>query len=440
MGGGIPFLGAFESTFQPGHDRDVLETTEHDVRWREDLRLLAACHVKTVRYPLRWHRIEPEEGRYDWAQTDHVLRFMQERGMAPLVDLLHHTSYPRWLGDLSSPRFHDRFLRFVEAVAERYPWLPGYTVCNEPFTTFLLCGQEAVWPPYDTGVEGFARLAGNVFPAVTAATRMLRDLLPGAEHVHVEVAERHTWSNGAGEEFARMTNDRRFLLIDLLVGAPVDPTRPFVQDLLAAGGEDLLTVEPGHVDVLGLDYYAHNQWHWSGPGRGTNVPPAPAPLADLIEEYGQRYDLPCLLGETNIRGYASDRASWLKYTLEQCEMARDRGVDMRGYCWFPFIDSADWGSLLAECVGAIDPVGVFWLDERLDRRASSMSTSFVLAASGVPARDLPAYRFRNPVAAWVGGWLPQMEHWEWRRPPVAEPCSSTHSAGDELEFGSSNVA
>src|SRR3712207_8610367 len=35
-----------------------------------------------------------------------------------------------------------------------------------------------------------------------------------------------------------------------------------------------------------------------------------------------------------------------KYTLEQCERARDGGVPVEGYCWFPFVDSCDWDSIL----------------------------------------------------------------------------------------------
>src|SRR4051812_21834135 len=338
----IPLIGAFESTYQPVFDRDVMETTEHDVRWQQDFSLLSACNVRQLRYPLRWHRIEPERGVYDWRYTDRVLGTLHDEGFDPIVDLLHHTSYPLWIGDLSAPQFGPAFVSFVERVGRRYPWLRGYTVCNEPFTTFLLCGMEGVWPPHTRGLASFVRLAENVMPAINRASLVLRDLLPGADHVHVEVCERHTFGAAEGEAFADMVNDRRFLLTDLLAGRSIDPDRPFVQEVSAVGGDSLLTLEPGHVDVLGLDYYAHNQWHWYAPDKGTNVSPSPAPLSDLIVEYSNRYGLPCLLGETNIRGYAADRATWFKYTLEQCEMARDAGVDFRGYCWFPLIDSADW--------------------------------------------------------------------------------------------------
>jgi len=430
----VEIWGGFESTYQPAFDRDVVETTQHDRRWRADLDLLEGCGVHTLRYPLRWHRIEPEPGRFDWAHTDAVLGHMRDRGLRPIVDLLHHTSHPRWVGDLAAPGFGPAFVRFVEAVAERYPWLPAYTVCNEPFTTVLLCGQEGLWPPHLRGDEGFVAVASSLLPAVTAASRSLRDALPAARHVHVEAAERHTWDRG-GEAAAELCNDRRFLLTDLLVGLPVDRDRPFARHLAAHGGAHLLDVEPGSVDVLGLDYYAHNQWHWTGRG-GTNVAPAPPPLSDLFVEYWDRYRLPTALGETNLCGAASDRASWLRYAVEQCEVAVGAGVPVEGLCWFPVVDSADWASHLTRSVGHIDPVGVFWLDERWDRRPSSMSAAYALAAGGAPSSALPAYRFRPPASEWLAGWMPHMAHWPWQDPPADEVCSSRLGPGVRVGLGS----
>jgi hypothetical protein len=54
-----------------------------------------------------------------------------------------------------------------------------YTLCNEPFTTLFLCGHEGIWPPHGRGVSGFVKLAANVLPAVAAASRDCRELLPG---------------------------------------------------------------------------------------------------------------------------------------------------------------------------------------------------------------------------------------------------------------------
>ena len=423
----LEFIGAFESTYQPAFDVDILESTGHVERWREDLELLAGCGVRRLRYPIRWHRIEQSPGVYDWRFTDDVLGHMAERGFRPIVDLLHHTSYPAWLSGFTDPRFGPAFVDYVEAFARRYPEIGEYTLVNEPFTTVFLCGHEGLWAPHLTGMEGFLAVLRALLPATLAADEAYRAAAPGARHVWVDVAERHTWE-GPGDAAARaaaLANDRRFFLLDAYLGLPLDARRPFVRQLLEAGGEDLLRLPPGRIDVLGLDYYAHNQWHYK-PGGAVRSSPVAAPLSKLILEYWNRYRVPCILGETNIRGFPSDRATWLKYTLEQCEMARDAGVPLEGYCWFPFIDSADWASELLRCDRQIDPVGVYWLDEDLERRPSSMSRAYAAAAAGTPAAELPAYELQDPVNTWLAGWMPHMSHWTWVAPPTDETRPAHH--------------
>jgi beta-glucosidase/6-phospho-beta-glucosidase/beta-galactosidase len=429
---GLEFVGAFESTYLPQHDVDVFETTGHAQRWAADLALLTATGVRRLRYPVRWHRVEREAGVYDWRDTDRVLGHLHDAGLEVIVDLLHHTSYPGWLRHgFADERFGDAYLRYCEAFAARYPWVPAYTLFNEPFSTLFLCGHEAIWPPYHLGVDRFARLVANALPPVARASRMYADLLPDAAHVYVDTCERHTGGPGA-ETYAALANDRRFFVLDLFLGRALDTRRPFVDAVVEAGGAALLDMAPGRIDVLGLDYYAHSQWHFTPTG-GEVPSPTPGSLASLIVEYHERYGLPCMLTETNIRGYASDRASWLKYTLEQCELAQEAGVPLLGYCWFPFVDSCDWDTLLFHCRGSVDPVGVYWLDGALERRPSSMSDAYALAARGTPASDLPAYRFRRPVADWLRGYLPQMAHWDWRT-PGDEPCSQSAPPDDRIEL------
>jgi beta-glucosidase/6-phospho-beta-glucosidase/beta-galactosidase len=433
------FIGAFESTYLPAQDVDVLETSGHVASWRADLDLLRSCGVRRLRYPVRWHRIESEPGRFDWAETDLRLGYLRDEGFEPTVDLIHHTSYPRWLErGFGDPDFGPAYLRYCEAFAQRYPWIGEYTLFNEPFATLLLAGHQGIWPPYGRGMSDLVALFANVLPPLLDASRMYRELLPRARHVYVDTCEGHSATDPTGEAYAGMANDRRFFVVDLMLGRLDGAGRPFVRDVAEAGGEALLALEPGHVDVLGLDYYAHSEWSFSShageeaarsgheahgdEGALVGVTPSVAPvgIGSLAIEYARRYELPMILSETNIRGTPFDRATWLKYTLEQYERAEAAGVPLEGYCWFPFIDSLDWNSLLARADRCIDPVGVFWLDESLKRHESSMSRSYRAAAAGARSSELPAYRFSSSTARWVSALLPQMAHYDWQDPPAEE--------------------
>lgn len=408
------FIGGFETTYLPGHAVDVADTTDHVRQWRSDLELVMAAGVQTLRYPLRWHRIEAVRGCYDWSATDAALAFLRERGAQPIVDLVHHTSYPEWLTDgFRDRRFGPAYVSFAEAVATRYPWLRAYTLFNEPFATLFLAGHQALWPPYDRGLDGFARLLCNVLPAISEASSRWSELVPSAEHVWVDTCEHHAGSPGVPAEHAAMANDRRHVVLDLALGHGLDPMRPFLGDLLRAGAEPLLDLPPIRVDVVGLDYYCHSEW-WYDEDRGSAPSRHPIGFAAVAEQYARRYDRPLLLAETNLRGLPSDRVSWLRYMLEQYERAAARGVPLKGFCWFPFVDSCDWDSLLARPAGRIDPVGVVSLAADGARVATTFTAAWRSAAAGSRAATLPAYRFQSPCDEQLAGYLPQMAHWPWQ--------------------------
>lgn len=170
------------------------------------------------------------------------------------------------------------------------------------------------------------------------------------------------------------------------------------------------------VDVLGLDYYCHSEWWYDDAGSHS---PSPRPLgfSALAGHYWERYELPVMLAETNIRGLPSDRASWLRYMLEQYEAAVEHGIPLAGFCWFPHVDSCDWDSLLARPAGRTDPVGVVSLTPHMDRKHTSFTAAWELAVAGAPSGQLPAYRFQPPCDAQLAGHLPQMKHWPWTNPP-----------------------
>src|SRR4051812_9121207 len=148
-GSQLPHYGAFESTRIHGCGTDVLETTRHIERWEHDLDLLRQSGIKDLRYPIPWHRIERQPGVFDFGWIDGPMEYIRRHGMDPVVDLLHHTSFPDWLEDgFANSQFPELYTRFVQKFLARYEWVDRYTVFNEPFATTMLCTSIGAWYPH----------------------------------------------------------------------------------------------------------------------------------------------------------------------------------------------------------------------------------------------------------------------------------------------------
>lgn len=419
-------FGAFESTKIHGSGTDVLETTRHLAKWREDLDLLRATGLHDLRYSAPWHRIERTPGEFDFSWMDQPMRHMRQHGMRPVIDLLHHTSFPDWLENgFANSEFPAAFCRYVEAFAARYEWVDRYTIFNEPLATTLLCSYTGDWYPHYRSETEFVHMGVNVCRAIRMADRSLRRIRRDFCSVYIDTCEHHSALDRRSERWVAFANDRRFWMLDLVLGQ-IGAKHPLAGYLASHGvsADELreFADDPVKIDVLGLDSYPHSEmeWYWSRQLKRANIgPPAPRPLgfAKVAEQYVDRYRLPVMLSETNIRGTVTDRLTWLRFMHEQCESLVNGGVDFRGFCWYPSIDSTDWCYLCTRATGTVDPQGVWYLDdERETRFPSELSMWYSQLARGLAtARDLPAYRFLAPLDRELAGYQRLMAHWEdWR--------------------------
>jgi beta-glucosidase/6-phospho-beta-glucosidase/beta-galactosidase len=440
----VEFLSGFESTHIFGSDTDVLDLSRHTELVERDLDLAAAAGMRTMRYSVPWHSIEKRKGKYDWRWMDRAMAHMQSVGIDPILDPLHHTSFPSWLAaGFANPEFAELYLKFVTAVADRYPWSRKYTVINEPFVTTWFCGHEATWYPCFRGDAAFVPMLMNVAEATVNVSRMLIDRFPDVSLIHVDAAEKHRSADRDSEGHARHHNALRFIVPDLILGL-VDESHELYDYLKRNGADDerleAFRREPARIDVLGLDYYSHCELEWCRQGR---ILPNQTPegLVPTALEYAERYRVPIMLTETNIRGFISDRITWLKFMAEQCETidakVKEMGLTFEGFCWYPFIDSMDWCSLVKKARGHIDPQGIYWLSEgTLERNSSELSELYAsLAAGQITSKDIPAYRFLPPVDHQLAGFTPMMDHWEWKvptAPKIYVPQPKTRVASAEL--------
>ncbi len=413
----FPFLTGFEGTHIFGSGWDVLETTEHTTRYHEDLGKLKADGIHSFRACIPWHRIEAEPGRYDWRWTDGYLACARDLGLDPIADPLHHTSFPVWLrGGFADPAFRPSYLAFVKAFARRYPWVTRYTVINEPFVTTWFCGHCEIWHPNHKGRDAFVPMLLTVAQAICEVTAALTRLVPGVMFIHAESCERHSAMDRASVAQAETGNRLRFSVLDLILGrvSRDHPLRPY---LLRHGASEAqlewFLDHPARVDVLGLDYYSHSELVWTSQGRASEHPVAG--FASLALEYAERYRGPIMLSETNLRGTLDDRIGWLRYMVEECvQLAGDlaaRGLSFEGFCWYPYIDSTDWNSLVREARRDIDPQGLYSLDASFDRHASDLTAIYsALGRGAIGADDIAVRSFSDDAldGRGVRNYLPHM--------------------------------
>jgi beta-glucosidase/6-phospho-beta-glucosidase/beta-galactosidase len=243
----------------------------------------------------------------------------------------------------------------------------------------------------------------------------------------VDTCEFHHPQDRQSEAWSSFCNERRFVFDDLISGR-IDRLHPLYSYLIDNGvnPEELLWFrdQSTEVDVCGLDYYAPSEmdWQWNRKTQRSAIlfpVSSPRGFAAVAGDYSGRYQKPLMLTETNIRGTVSDRITWLKHMEEQCEYLLSTGADLRGFCWFPAIDSTDWDRLCTRCASSVDPQGIWWLDEtRWERHTSELSAWYSqLAKHNVDSTSLPAYRFLAPLDRDLAGHVKLMKHWnDWIDP------------------------
>lgn len=419
--------------------QDVLDTTQHTIRYKEDLEQLKNDGMKTFRCCIPWHKIEKVRGTYDWRWLDDYLDCVQSFELHPIADTLHHTSFPDWLeGGFKDSRFSDAYVNFLRAFSERYPWIKRYTVFNEPFVTTWFCFMTGYWHPKKKGHKAFVPALLNVCNTICLASNMLTKKVSGVTLMHPDSAEHHTYVDDESQLHAKFCNELRFIILDLILGK-VTVDHALYSYLLEYATKDQIVWFQSNktvVHVIGLDYYSHSEFAWSKEGA---VPfHKVLGFAKVAMHWVDRYQIPIMLAETNIRGYISTRISWLKHMVEQCDLLsivlEEKGLPFQGFCWYCFIDSTDWDSLVTKPDGNIDPQGLYWLDSEGNRHSSELSKMYRALAQGtIRGADITPYLFEDRVLGsprnfmrngdggrMIRNYLPFMTHWKWVNPRLNE--------------------
>lgn len=324
------FMGGFECSTHwrsSDHRLDVIAATRHDARCAEDYALLNAVGIRTVRDGLRWHLIERAPGRYDWSSFTPMAEAAKAAGTQVIWDLLHY-GWPDHL-DLWKPEFVDAFARFARAAARHVREIsdepPWWVPVNEISFMAWGAGDVGVLHPFAKG-RG-EELKRQLARAAIAAIHEVRSVDSRARFVQAEPIIRVVPDPGdaASAQRAARHTEAQFTAFDMLCGR-------YAPEL--GGSEDCL-------DVVGLNYYCHNQWLENGPPIPWNdAHPLYRPPRELFVEVQKRYRRPMIIAETGIE--AELRPSWFAHVCEEVRAAMAAGADFHGLCLYPVMNHPGW--------------------------------------------------------------------------------------------------
>ena len=324
--------------------------TAHDDNLEADFRHIHRLGARVLRYGLSWPRVCTKPGHYDWEIIDRAVEQAQKYDIHIIADLVHYGT-PTWLtGAFTDPQYPQAIADFAAAVAQRYPeTITSFTPLNEPVTTASFCGKRGIWPPYDSGWDGWVRNTIPMVQGVVSTINAIRQVQPDATIVHVEASTLVATRDAALEKERQLLEDIGWLPTDMIFGR-VNETHPMWRWLLEHGADQsqlaALVENPPHIDILGVNYYPDitpRQLASDANGECVQIcyNAGVEGLLEVLKGFGDRYQLPLMVTETSIEGDETKRAAWLKASRDAVRHAA-RSHDIRGYTWWPLFDFVDW--------------------------------------------------------------------------------------------------
>jgi beta-glucosidase len=359
---------------QDGDDAD--DACRHYDLWRGDLALVKELGLRSYRFSIAWPRVIPGgTGRVNSKGLDFYERLVDtllEGGIRPAATL-YHWDLPQALEDRGGWHLRDTayaYEEYVRAVLKRLGDRPmQWATFNEPQVfVYLGYGAGRHAPGRRLDAAGLHQTIHHVLLAHGLGMRALRQLAPGSE-AGIVFAPNPIWpasSSAADLEASHRhwqhSND--WWTLPLIKGAY--PPGPWA-DL----GRAAPRVEPGDLDVmatrmdfLGLNYYSPARTQADAScAHGYRTLPMPADaertdfpefecfpqgLENLLVQFTRRYGpIPLYVTENGMSISSGDtrdprRIEYLERHLAACHRAMARGVDLRGYFVWSFMDNFEW--------------------------------------------------------------------------------------------------
>ena len=331
------FGGGFECSthrLRSGKRLDLIAATRHEDFAQLDYERLQGRGLRIAREGLRWHLVESVPGEYDFSSALSIVQAAMATGTQVIWDLCHF-GWPDHL-DLFKPEFVFGLARYAAAFAS---WLAEHT--NEP--GFFVPVNEISFFSWAAGDEG------SMFPFVTHRGFELKTQLVRATIEAMEAI----WS---------VSPEARFVHVDPMIHVIASQRRPEERpdaeayrqsqfqswDMIAGRLWPELGGHEKYLDILGINFYPHNQWFYNLKGFRrirkftpiTRTHPLYRPFREMLGEAHERYHRPIFIAETGAENRA--RPGWLRYVCQEASAAISLGVPLHGICLYPILNHPGW--------------------------------------------------------------------------------------------------
>jgi len=328
------FVGGFECSThhtRAGRRLDLIHETAHDKHAVTDYQRLHTQDIRTARSGIRWHLIEQTPGHYDFSSLLPLLSAARETNTQVVWDICHY-GWPDHL-DVFKPEFVQSFAAlsraFAKVLASETNDVQFISPINE--ISFLAWASGHVGYFYPFAIERGFELKTQLVRAAIEGIEAVWDVLPQTRVMHADPVIHIVADPARPDEQEDAEGHRRaqFQTWDMLSG------KMWPQ----LGGDEK------YLDIVGVNYYPHNQWIHNTPAFNPSLALPRThtlyrPFREILREVYERYQRPILIAET---GAENDmRSSWLRYIGDEVFAAREAGASIEGICLYPIIDHPGW--------------------------------------------------------------------------------------------------
>jgi beta-glucosidase len=362
---------------------------DHYHRYEEDFDIAQELGHNAHRFSIEWARIEPEEGKWDFAEIEHyraVLKALRARDIEPFITLWHFT-LPQWFAKqggferADAPQIFARYCAFV--TKELGDFCTHFSTMNEPNVFASNGWLRGSWPP-------FKRFAATDLISITNSGRIYEARSDkGVRPLFTYQRVLHQLAKAHNEAYLAIKSQNPQLEVSVVKHViyfhanwnPFNWLRARVANYLWT--HVYMHRVRHHIDTIGLNYYFHKKFGDRAQYEKTDMD------WDIYPQgiYGslqllRRYKKPIFVAEAGLADRAdSRRAAYITEQVQAIKRALDEGVDVRGHMYWSLIDNYEWALGTAKCFGLV-AINYQTLERTI--RPSAWVYKKIIDANGLP--------------------------------------------------------